>query len=278
MLDVTKTLKADLQDRLENAYRQQFGDAEPQCLELMHTAADDAIDRLATSNASYHNVEHTLYVTTTGQTILAGKASETSITPIEWAQITLALLFHDIGFVRGLCSKDDDSTYYSGTGDDRIPLERGKTDASMMPYHVDRGQCYVAETYNRFDFLDIDFIQACIERTRFPIPEDEDHSNTLDYPGLVRAADLIGQFSDPRYLHKLNALYQEFEEQGINQRIGYKNMHDMQEYYPIFYENQVLPYIAEGLRLLELSESGRNIISSLNNNLEKARQSQLFSE
>ncbi len=268
MLDVTKILKIELQERLINTYHSEYGNQQPQYLELIKTAAIEAIDRIANSNASYHNVEHTMYVTTTGQTILKGKNQESAITPRDLLHITLALLFHDIGFVRGACKRDTENSYYSGVGNEMIPHKRGNTDASMMPHHVDRGQAFVSENYRDYDFLDTDFICLCIERTRFPVPEGEAHKNTLDYPGLVRAADLIGQFGDPRYLHKLNNLFQEFSEQGINQRLGYHRLEDMYRGYPQFYENHVLPYIGEGLRLLELTEEGRDITRSMNNNLQ----------
>ena len=279
MFDVTKILKSDLHTRLEAAFCKQFSDSQTgRYLDLIHLAIDDAIDTIGTSNAPYHNVEHTLYVVATGQATLLGKLQEAEISPKLWAEIILSLLYHDIGFVKGLLKKDKLNRFYTGLGNKAVTLERGKSDASLMPYHVDRGQCYISEKYQDSEFLDIEFIQSCIERTRFPIPEDETHTHTRDYPGLVRAADLIGQFSDPRYLHKLNALYQEFEEQGINRRIGYKDMQDMQEFYPIFYKNQVLPYIGEGLRLLQLTEGGQKIIESLELNLRIARESKLFLE
>ena len=41
-----------------------------------------------------------------------------------------------------------------------------------------------------------------IEHTRFPVPDDEAHESTDDFPGLVRAADLIGQLADINYLRK----------------------------------------------------------------------------
>lgn len=268
MLDVTKILKAELQERLVNAYRSEYGSRYPQYLELIKTAVAEATDRIASSNASYHNVEHTMYVTATGQAILNGKKQESAITPRDLLHATLALLFHDIGFVQGTCKRDTKNSYYSGVGDEMIPLKRGSTDASMMPHHVDRGQVFVSENYQDYDFLDTDFICDCIERTRFPVPESEAHNNTLDYPGLVRAADLIGQFSDPRYLNKLNNLFQEFGEQGINQRLGYHTLEDMYRGYPQFYENHVLPYIGEGLRLLGLTEEGRDITRSMDNNLQ----------
>jgi hypothetical protein len=39
-------------------------------------------------------------------------------------------------------------------------------------------------------------IEANIEHTQFPVPKDEQHASTDGFPGLLRAADLIGQLAD----------------------------------------------------------------------------------
>lgn len=271
MLDVTKTLISEFQKTLVDAYQGLYADHDPAYLKLVNDSADTALSAIGRCNASYHNVEHTIYVTATGISILQGKHQENPLTSKQWTEAILSMLFHDIGFVRGLCNKDGHGHYYTGIGEDVIDLQRGKTDASMMPYHVDRGQCFVSENYADHDDLDIDFIRQCIERTRFPIPDTPEYQCVDDMPGLVRAADLIGQFSDPRYINKLNALFQEFDEQGINARIGYENLQDMREGYPGFFDSQVQPYIEEGVRLLEMTETGKEIVQSMYNNLEIAR-------
>ncbi|ETX06905.1 MAG: hypothetical protein ETSY2_14315 [Candidatus Entotheonella gemina] len=62
------------------------------------------IDR---STAAYHNLDHTLLVTSAGIDILRGKhLLEGSVTPRTWAHMILALCYHDIGYVRG-ASRDD---------------------------------------------------------------------------------------------------------------------------------------------------------------------------
>ena len=58
--------------------------------------------------------------------------------------------------------------------------------------------------------------------TRFPIPKgDSFYQDTVNYRGLVRASDLIGQLGDPQYLKKQPALFYEFSELGINDKFGY---------------------------------------------------------
>lgn len=270
MLDVTKILITELQNSLKRHFVDMFNNEASSYLALSTTAADMSLTAIARCNASYHNVEHTIYVTSAGLSILEGRHSESPLTEKGWCETILSLLYHDVGFVRGLCERDGNGQYYSGKGDENISLVKGSTDASLMPYHVDRGQCFVSENYAQHD-INIEFIQTCIERTRFPIPPDAEYQTIDDMPGLVRAADLIGQFSDPRYINKLNALFQEFDEQGINARIGYEDLEDMCKGYPDFFDSQVRPFIKEGVRLLEKSERGKEILRSMENNLDIAR-------
>jgi hypothetical protein len=80
--------------------------------------------------------------------------------------------------------------------------------------------------------IDGERIARAIELTRFPVPHDGDHEETDTEAGLVRAADLIGQLGDPLYLRKLNALFHEFAETGINEKLGYSSPADVAERYP----------------------------------------------
>ena len=92
-----------------------------------------------------------------------------------------------------------------------MSLPEGATDASLTPYHVARSKLFVRERFAKaLIHLDTAAIEANIEHTRFPVPEDEEYESTDDFPGLVRAADLIGQLADINYLRKLAALFNEF--------------------------------------------------------------------
>ena len=68
----------------------------------------------------------------------------------------------------------------------------------MTPYHVARSKLFVRERFGKTALIQLDTaeIEAYIEHTRFPVPEEEQHAPTDDFPGLLRAADLIGQLAD----------------------------------------------------------------------------------
>ena len=73
------------------------------------------------------------------------------------------------------------------------------------------------------------------------MPSDGDHEETDTEAGLVRAADLIGQLGDPLYPRKLNALFFEFAETNIDEKLGYTTPADVAERYPRFFWSKVEP-------------------------------------
>jgi len=271
MLNITELLGTAFLERLHSGYEQNLGGERPEYQDIIARAAATAVENIATSDALYHGVEHTVLVTLVGQTILRGKQlGEGSVTPGDWLHVVLSLLFHDVGYVKGVCRGDGDGVYATGRGDERIALPPGGTDASLMPYHVDRGKLYVEGQFANQPDIDTQVIKRNIELTRFPIPTSEDPPNTADYPGLVRAADLIGQLGDPRYLKKIPALFYEFEETGFNKTTGYKTPGDLLKHYPEFYWHGVYPYIGDAVRYLSLTPEGQQITNSLYGNLSVA--------
>jgi hypothetical protein len=110
------------------------------------------------------------------------------VTARDWLHFIISLLCHDIGYVRGICRGDGDGSYVTNLAGDKVTLPEGATDASMTPYHVARSQLFVRERSAKVLIpLDTAAIEANIEHTRFPVPEDEQHEPTDDFPGLVRA-------------------------------------------------------------------------------------------
>ena len=51
----------------------------------------------------------------------------------------------------------------------------------------------------------------------------------------MRAADLIGQLADTNYLRKQTALFDEFRETGMSNKLGYNSVADLRANYPDFF-------------------------------------------
>ena len=274
MLDPCKLIIDAFVEQLDSTYQRLFGIAQSDCRELLLRSAELVVERLRSCDALYHDLEHTVMVTQAGQAILEGKhLSEESVTPRRWLNFTLALLCHDIGYVRGICKADRGALFSTGTNGQTVRLPAEGTSVVLAPYHVDRGKLFVREQFGQDNSeIDVEYIADCIEMTRFPIPQDAWYQQTKNDPALVRAGDLIGQMGDPAYLRKLGGLFYEFHETGVAHKLGYYSPSGIRRSYPQFYRDQVSPYIKEGLRLLRLTEEGRLWITSLQNQIHAARQ------
>src|SRR5262252_2718091 len=265
MFNPTEVLIEAFVERLQQEYRRMYGVLEPSYPGIIAWAGRMALESIANSDALYHDVEHTLMVTLVGQEILRGKhVREGGVSPRDWMHFMLSLLCHDIGYVRGVCRDDRNGVYTTGVDDQTVRLLPGASDAALTPYHVDRGKRFVRERFGEHGaIIDGGVIAANIERTRFPVPHDDDHQSTDDYPGLLRAADLIGQLASPNHMRKFPALFYEFEETGVNAALGYKNPGDLWANYPAFFWKVVTPYIQDGLRYLRGTEIGKQWIANL---------------
>jgi hypothetical protein len=263
MLNPTSLLANALGSCLGETYQSVFGERESHYAAYLHTTARLVIECIANSDALYHNTEHTALVTLVGQDILRGKRLTEPVEPSDWLHFTVALLMHDIGYVRGICPGDQTDRFVADESGATKPWPRGASDALLTPYHVDRSKLFVRERCRKVAFLDIPRIIRAIELTRFPVPEDGDHAETGTEAGLVRAADLIGQLGDPHYLRKLNALYHEFAETGAATCLGLTSPADLVDAYPTFFWGKVEPYLGDALRYLERTTEGKQWIANL---------------
>ena len=193
-------------DELVEHYVNMYGKNESD-IQLIISNSRNALEIIANSDAPYHDVNHTIMVTMVGTEILRGKILiEGSVSANDWVHFVISLLNHDIGYVRGICRADRSGRYAINMAYDTIAPMPGSTDASLTPYHVDRAKLYITERFESEDRIDTTVICENIERTRFPVPYEEDHQESEDFPGLIRAADLIGQLGDPQYHRKISSL------------------------------------------------------------------------
>ncbi|HVR72387.1 MAG TPA: metal-dependent phosphohydrolase [Vicinamibacteria bacterium] len=264
MLNLTQVGIDAFVQQVQEGYRRTYGGQKPDYAEIVGWAGGMALENIANSDALYHDVDHTILVTLVGQELLRGKhIREGGVTPEDWLHVSVSLLCHDIGYVKGVCRADRDGRCVTGVGDETFDLSPGATDAALTPYHVDRGKLFVQERFGGHDLIDVERVRRCIEPTRFPVPEPDDAQDTGGYPALVRAADLIGQLSDPRYLKKIPALFFEFEETGVNRKLGYRTPDDLRRNYPKFYWTNVFPYVKDALDYLSLTQTGQQVKANL---------------
>ena len=224
MLNPAHLIADALGEELVHIYRDMFGDRDSTYASIARTAAKLVIERIANSDALYHDSHHTVMVTLVGQAIFRARMLVEQLTREDWLHFTVALLLprhrlparHLPRRLRGRCFVIDEQG-------DTVRPPRGASDAFLTPYHIERGKIFVAHRCAHIDVARRRAHRRAIELTRFPVPKDNDHAETDTEAGLVRAADLIGQLADPFYPRKLNALYHEFAETGVAEQLGYQS-------------------------------------------------------
>jgi hypothetical protein len=223
-----------------------------------------ALELIANSDAPYHDLSHTICVTLVGQEVIKGKhLRQGGVSPRDWLHFIISLLCHDIGYVRGICSHDGGGRYVVNANAETIALPPGGTDASLTPYHVERGKLFVRERFSKNRTIDVDIVCANIEYTRFPVPADNDRKAESEYPALLRASDLIGQLADLNYMRKGPALFMEFVETGVADKLGYKTAAELRAAYPTFFWTTVSPYIGGALSNLRMTQEGKQWVANL---------------
>ncbi len=266
-LNFKRLIIEEFSNCIEVEFKRAYGTLDVGASGFIAWLARFALENIANSDMLYHNVEHTMLVTTVGQQILIGKhLIDGGVTPGDWVNMITALLCHDIGYVSGICKQDGPGICATGINNETVELSPGGTDAALTPYHVNRGQQFVRERFADkmlVEFMDVNRVCSYIEMTRFPPPNDPAYQDTASYAGLVRAADFIGQLGDPDYVRKVPALFYEFEQFGANQENGYKNPGDMRKGYAGFFWKVVKPFIGEAVRYLNVTQAGKQWVAGL---------------
>lgn len=263
MFNPAAVLSAAFGDHLAETYLRAFPDQSARYADILNQVAREAMERIGRSDAPYHNSEHTMIVTLVGQQIIQGKQETSAVCPEDWLHYVVALLLHDIGFTRGVCEGDTINEMVINDAGERVCPPRGATDASLGPYHVDRGKMFARSRFADHDVIDSERIAQAIEYTRFPVPDDPVYTCLDSEPALVRAADLIGQIADPGYFSKMSALYCEFLETGFAEVLGCHSSRDLVALFPSFFHEQVEPLIGPALEHLGHTPDGKEVIAQL---------------
>ncbi|MEH2490044.1 metal-dependent phosphohydrolase [Bradyrhizobium sp. AZCC 2230] len=270
MITIPELVAQTLSSFLTTDTRDRFGSSHARLTEVLPFAARLTLECIGNSDALYHDVEHTMLVTLAGHDILMGRMMLRPTTAADYANFILACLTHDIGYVRGIVQGDTEDSYVADVTGRTIRLPRGATDASLAPHHVDRSKLFASERFDGVEEVDASRIARAIEFTRFPYTDSPNDELVEEEGMLLRAADLIGQLGDPNYLRKANALFYEFEEIGLNKKLGYETPADVVYKYPQFYWNNVAPQIQGAIRYLNITASGRQWIANLYGNVFRA--------
>src|SRR5580704_12898312 len=131
MLNAAMLLADEMGQRLSTAFVRSFGGSSPRVTAAVNEAARLVIERLATSDALYHNAEHTALVTLVAQDILRGLRLTRNVSADDWLHFIVAALAHDVGYLRDVCAGDKDDRQVIDAAGNTVSLPRGASDAYL---------------------------------------------------------------------------------------------------------------------------------------------------
>jgi len=252
-------------DEMEQAFVRVFGTREPECTDLLRRTAYFALEKMAQSDCLYHDLEHGILAVSAGQDILLGKRMVgEALTAKDWLEMITALLYFNLGYVRGACRGDARGRCATGVGEQSVTVPRGATGAALTPYLVGRAKSLARLHLGSVAQVDLEQICRNIEYTRFPPATDGSQDETDTYAGLTRAAHYIGAIADPNYMRKINALFLEFQENGLAAELGFETAIEFREGYARLFEGRIRPLIATALGYLAETREGNRWIANMN--------------
>ena len=135
MIDCKRLAIERFISEVDSAYEETYGPVGATYNNFIGWVARLVLENIANSDMLYHDVEHTMLVTLAGQEILRGKhLSEGGVRPEDWIHFMMAVLCHDIGYVKGVCRDDKEGVYATGVNGTTVELPKGGTNAALTPY------------------------------------------------------------------------------------------------------------------------------------------------
>ena len=258
-------------DHLTRCVAESFAEAFPPSTDaqrqaLVHAALTGA-SRSLRADCLYHNLDHLVQVVQVGQDILRGKIlRDGTVTAEDWLHFVAALCLFQVGFSRDLLTGDSGGRCVVAADGRVVELPDSATDARLWPWFADRGMLFVLGFYPAGGPLDGARLAGLIDFARFP-PAQDTLAEIATYPGLVRAAHLIGATADPFFEHKLKAIAIELQESGLLGELGYSDTTQFRDKFLGLFWSVLDPLIADGVALLSFTTSGREWLASLRTHL-----------
>ena len=248
---------------LRETYAASFGRSQPEHGDILADVGRATLQRIARSNALYHDLDHTMKVVLVGQDILQGRIiRDGDVAPVDWVRFIASLLAFSVGFVRDVCPGDQGGRCAIDDRGGTIELPRGATDGFLWPYAAERGKLFARARFRGDPVLDPEILAANIEYGRFPPPPDR-NLETQTYGGLLRAAHFIGSAADPNFMAKLRPFFLEMEESGVARQLGNDGVAEFRAGYAALFWNTIHRVTRDGAEFLKYTPSGRQWLANM---------------
>lgn len=245
---------------LRDSHASAFPDAPRAHVRAVERAARMALPRIATTDALYHDLDHTICVVQVGQDLLRGRiVRDGDVGSGDWAHLVAALLCHGVGFCKGAVRGDTERERVIDEDGRTITLQPGQTDAVLWRYAIERSKLFVRDRLRDDPVLDARHVADLVEGGRFP-PKRE---GPRGLAALARDAHLVGTLANPRFPRKLTPFFIEIAEAGLADQLGFDDRASFEESYAESFWERFHPHARGAMELLAFTGAGREWLATL---------------
>lgn len=251
-------------DRLRDEFQRAHPDATHAAQTSLRRCARLALTHTARTNSLYTNLDGCLLTAEVALRIIEGRQVEHfDVSANDWLHFMVAALCVFTGFARGVVPGDRGRDLVVDADGKRFELGRGRTDGSLYPVYIERGQLFARHYFRTDPLIEAERIADYLDYMRFPFPKGE-LVDRGSFGALLGAAQLIGHAADPRFHQRLKRFYCQLEEAGLADIMGYRNAQDVLDTYPRRFWRHILPRIDVALSYLKYTGDGQIWLARMN--------------
>ena len=239
-----------------------YSDEKNRIREFVKTITRMALTKFAKSDSLYFSLEHTFLCSEIALELLQCLvATKGVVRPGQVINIMTAVLFCNVGIIRGILPQDKINRY-AITKNDVTNIQTGATDSALWKYRTSRSAMYIENTPYLQNTINNDIVISAINCTDIFKLTDKNRSYT-DIDLYCRATQVIGLMSSPNYQKQLVRLYWSAVEGGILDTFSFKSLGEFRKDFSDYFWDNLYADVAEIILLLRETDKGREIVSSM---------------
>ena len=235
--------------------------------DFLKTISRMSLTKFAKSDSLYFSLDHTYLCSEIAlELIQCLVATKGMVRPGQIINIMTAVLFCNVGIIRGILPQDK-LNRYAIDKENIKSIIAGATDSSLWRYRIARSSMYIENTPYLQNLINNDIVISAIKNTDIFESTDKNQMYT-DIDQYSRAIQIIALMSNPNYQKQLVRLYWSAVEGGVLESFPCEDLGEFRENFPKYFWDNLYADAAETIRLLRESDRGREIVSSMYSHLE----------
>jgi len=220
-----------------------------------------ALTRMAKSDSLYFSFAHTVSGAKVALEIIRGLYARNGfVRGPEAMNIMCSVLFCNVGIIRGILPGDKRSKFQIQDGKS-VAVKEQSTDSALWKFRTDRSVIFISKEPLLQNVINTDIVTSAIQNTDLGKRANQNTLTVTDK--YCRATQIISLMSNTNYNKELVRLYWSAKDGGALKDFNFQTLEEFREKFPDYFWNNLYSDAAETISLLNETDKGREIVSSL---------------